>query len=139
MEKNLKSNINGAVDEELLRGFFAHSMRMHIADGGFSRRVMRNLPCEVPVRQRVAYLVWSLACVVACVVAFFLSDGIAVLGRCARGVAASVASSIGGSMPHLQIETLVPHVEMSPTTPIMVVLTLTVLACVALYDVVESR
>ena len=33
-EKDLIMN-NGAVDEELLRGVFAGSVRMHIADNGF--------------------------------------------------------------------------------------------------------
>ena len=42
-DKNLNSN-NGTVDEELLRGFFADSVRMHIADGGFTNKVMQRLP-----------------------------------------------------------------------------------------------
>lgn len=50
-EKDLIMN-NGAVDEELLRGFFAGSVRMHIADNGFSHSVMKRVQEEMPARGR---------------------------------------------------------------------------------------
>ena len=62
-DKNLNSN-NGTVDEELLRGFFADSVRMHIADGGFTNKVMQRLPDEMPARQILIYHIWSAACAV---------------------------------------------------------------------------
>ena len=48
-KKNIISN-NGAVDEELLKKFFADSVRMRIDDNGFAERVMQRLPEEVDVR-----------------------------------------------------------------------------------------
>lgn len=50
-DKNLISN-NGNVDEELLRGFFADSAHMYIADNGFTLRVMRRVQEEMPARGR---------------------------------------------------------------------------------------
>ena len=44
-EKDLIMN-NGTVDEELLRGFFAGSVRMHIADNGFSHSVMKRVQAK---------------------------------------------------------------------------------------------
>ena len=73
-KKNIISN-NGAVDEELLKKFFADSVRMRIDDNGFAKRVMQRLPEEVDARCYRMYNLWTAVMAAACVVVFFLVDG----------------------------------------------------------------
>ena len=140
-EKNLISN-NEKVDEELLSQFFAHSMHMQLADNGFSCHVMQRIQEEVPARQRLAYYLWSAALAIASVVAFFVIGGVNILRSCMHDTLDTLASSLAGYIPHLTLESLglaSIHLNLSPTTPLLVVLTLLVLCSVAWYDVVESR
>lgn len=144
MEKNLTSNNNGAVDEELLRGFFADSVRMRVADNGFSRRVMMRLPDEMPVRQCIAYNVWTAVCTVLCVVAFFAGGGIGACKQCLHAVWLSMADNAARlhaavSLPRVSWESLMQYAAAPDYTPLVVLFTLTVLCAVAWYDVRESQ
>ena len=141
-EKNLTSN-NGTVDEELLRSFFAGSVRMHIADNGFSRNVMQRLQEEVPARQRMIYNLWTALWSVACIVAFFLVDGIDII----RGYLSKAAVYASSLLPKVDLNTLrsqpdfhsiMSHIQASGSTIVMVMLTVVVLSSVVLWDAEEQ-
>lgn len=152
-DKNLISN-NGTVDEEMLRGFFADSVRMHIADGGFTNKVMQRLPDEMPARQILIYHIWSAACAVVCVVAFFLVGGVDIIKGYLSGVGANIsgllsrvevgyiASHLNHSASlfssHLSIDTIITGIQASSSTLIMAVITVVVLCSLAVWDVVQS-
>lgn len=137
-EKDLIMN-NGAVDEELLRGFFAGSVRMHIADNGFSHSVMKRVQEEMPARGRFWYNVWTAVWMVVCVVSFFVSGGLGVMRRCLGNVADSLRSVASGCLPQLSIDSLLPQTNTVGTTLLMVVLTVWVLSCVTIYGFWESQ
>lgn len=137
-EKDLIMN-NGAVDEELLRGFFAGSVRMHIADNGFSHSVMKRVQEEMPARGRFWYNVWTAVWMVVCVVSFFVSGGLGVMRRCLGNVADSLRSVVSGCLPQLSIDSLLPQTNTVSTTVLMVVLTVWVLSCVTIYGFWESQ
>ena len=137
-EKDLIMN-NGTVDEELLRGFFAGSVRMHIADNGFSYSVMRRVHEEMPARRRFWYNVWTAVWMVVCVVSFFASGGLGVMRRCLGNVVGSLKTLLIENMPHLSLDSLLPQTNTVGTTLLMVVLTVWVLSCVMLYDFWESQ
>ena len=137
-EKDLIMN-NGAVDEELLRGFFAGSVRMHIADNGFSHSVMKRVQEEMPARGRFLYNVWTAVWMVVCVVSFFVSGGLGVMRRCLGNVADSLRSVASGCLPQLSIDSLLPQTNTVSTTVLMVVLTVWVLSCVTIYGFWESQ
>lgn len=150
MEKNLINN-NGTVDEDLLRRFFADSVRMRVADSGFSRRVMKHLQEEVPARQRMIYNLWTAACLILCAVMLFTSDSMKTLANSLRSVWATLADG----MPHLSWdmtranaawETLAQHLSWNglaatggfqPNVLPMAILTVVVLSAVVLYDIKE--
>lgn len=152
-DKNLISN-NGTVDEEMLRGFFADSVRMHIADGGFTNKVMQRLPDEMPARQILIYHIWSAACAVVCVVAFFLVGGVDIIKGYLSGVGANIsgllsrvevgyiASHLNHSASlfssHLSIDTIITGIQASSSTLIMAVITVVVLCSLVVWDVVQS-
>ena len=137
MEKNLISN-NGNADEELLRKFFADSVRMRLADNGFSRRVMQRLQEEMPERQRMIYNVWTALWAVACVVAFFAQGGIGLVKGALGGLFGRLAASLSKSLPDIDVSSLLPDVNISATTPLMVVLTVVVLGGVAVWDAAQN-
>lgn len=137
-EKDLIMN-NGTVDEELLRGFFAGSVRMHIADNGFSHSVMKRVQEEMPARGRFWYNVWTAVWMVVCVVSFFASGGLGVMRRCLGNVADSLKTLLIENMPHLSLDSLLPQTNTVSTTLLMVVLTVWVLSCIMLYDFWESQ
>ena len=137
-EKDLIMN-NGAVDEELLRGFFAGSVRMHIADNGFSHSVMKRVPEEMPARGRFWYNVWTAVWMVVCVVSFFASGGLGVMRRCLGNVADSLHTIASGCLPRLSIDSLLPQTNTVGTTLLMVVLTVWVLSCFMIYGFWESQ
>lgn len=137
-EKDLIMN-NGTVDEELLRGFFAGSVRMNIADNGFSHSVMKRVQEEMPARGRFLYNVWTAVWMVVCVVSFFASGGLGVMRRCLGNVADSLHTIASGCLPRLSIDSLLPQTNTVGTTLLMVVLTVWVLSCVMLYDFWESQ
>lgn len=137
-EKDLIMN-NGTVDEELLRGFFAGSVRMHIADNGFSHSVMKRVQEEMPARRRFWYNVWTAVWTLACVVSFFVSGGLGVMRRCLGNVAGSLKTLLIENMPHLSLDSLLPQTNTVSTTLLMVVLTVWVLSCIMLYDFWESQ
>src|SRR3712207_8006007 len=58
-------------DEQLIARFFAEN-KQNIADKGFTRQVMRQLP--VPAQQ--LNRLWTAICSVAAVVLFFFVDGV---------------------------------------------------------------
>ena len=141
-EKNLISN-NVTVDEELLRRFFADSVRMHIADNGFSRNVIQRMQEEVPARQRMIYNLWTALWWAAWVVAFFLVDGIDII-KGYFGKAAVYMSSLlpkadlGILMAQPDLHSLMSHIQASGSTIIMAMLTVVVLSSVALWDAEEQ-
>lgn len=137
-EKDLIMN-NGTVDEELLRGFFAGSVRMHIADNGFSHSVMKRVQEEMPARRRFWYNVWTAVWTLACVVSFFVSGGLGVMRRCLGNVAGSLKTLLIENMPPLSLDSLLPQTNTVSTTLLMVVLTVWVLSCIMLYDFWESQ
>ena len=137
-EKDLIMN-NGTVDEELLRGFFAGSVRMHIADNGFSYSVMKRVQEEMPARGRFWYNLWTAVWMVVCVVSFFVCGGVGVVRRCLGNVADSLHTIASGCLPRLSIDSLLPQTNTVGTTLLMVVLTVWVLSCVMLYDFWESQ
>lgn len=142
MEKDDNKLLNNAVDEELLRDFFAHSSRLQIADNGFSDDVMRRLRDEVPVRQRVAYGLWSALCLVGSLVLFFVSDGIALISRGLQSAFGGVAVLFSHQFAKLKVEALVPQMHFgtdSFLTPLLFVGMLCVLGCVGLYTLADSE
>lgn len=141
-EKNLISN-NVTVDEELLRSFFADSVRMHIADNGFSRSVMQRMQEEVPARQRMIYNLWTALWWAACVVAFFLVDGIDII----KGYFGKAAVYMSSLLPKADLDilmsqpdlhSLMSHIQASGSTITMAMLTVVVLSSVALWDAEEQ-
>ena len=137
-DKNLINN-NGNVDEELLRSFFADSVRMHVADRGFSSRVMQRVYEEMPARSRFWYNVWTIVGMAVCVVAFFVNDGVQVVHSCLGNVAACLTSLANEYIPRLSLESLLPQTNTMSTTVLTIVLSVWVLSCVALYDFWESQ
>lgn len=112
-DKNLISN-NGTVDEEMLRGFFADSVRMHIADGGFTNKVMQRLPDEMPARQILIYHIWSAACAVVCVVAFFLVGGVDII----KGYLSGVGANISGLLSRVEVGYIASHLTIQPLSSV---------------------
>lgn len=137
-EKDLIMN-NGTVDEELLRGFFAGSVRMHIADNGFSYSVMKRVHEEMPARGRFWYNVWTAVWTLACVVSFFVCGGVGVVRRCLGNVANCLSTLVAENMSRFSLDSLLPQTNTVSTTLLMVVLTVWVLSCVMLYDFWESQ
>lgn len=128
---------NGSVDEELLRKFFADSARMQIADNGFSQRVMRQLQEEVPEHQRMIYNVWTAVWAVACVVAFFVNDGWHWIKNFVCGAFYNAEMFVKG-LHNMDVSSLLPHIEISSTTPLMIALTVVVLGGVAVWDALQN-
>lgn len=142
MEKDDNKLLNNAVDEELLRDFFAHSSRLQIADNGFSDGVMRRLHDEFPVRQRVAYGLWSALCLVGCIVVFFVSDGMALISRALQSALGGIVALFSKQIAKINFEALLPHASFSTDsflTPLLFVGMLCVLGCVGLYSLAESE
>ena len=137
MEKNLIGN-NGSVDEELLRKFFADSARMQVADNGFSLRVMRHLQEEVPERQRMIYNIWTAVWAVACVVAFFVNNGVGWIKALSGSAYSHVVAVLPKGMPNLDLDlnlnSLLSHVNVSGTTLLMAALTVVVLSGVTIWN-----
>lgn len=158
MDNKDKINItdNTPVDDNLLGSFFAGSRDMHIADNGFSDSVMQRIAeveaararvatrrprsRVVPRRQRLYYMLWSVACAVACVAVFVFSNGMGVLKTCLHSAVLSSVSSLASHIPAL------PHISFSAlnmgnvsfATPFAVTLALVVVGSLALYDLKES-
>lgn len=137
MEKNFVSN-NGTVDEELLRRFFADSVRMHVADNGFSCRVMKRIEEEVPVCERIIYNMWTAVWSVACVVAFFVNGGVEWVRGLLGGAYSHIVAALPKGMPNVDFNTLVAHVNVSGTTLLMAMLTVVVLGGVAVWNEVQE-
>ena len=64
-------------DERLVDSFFSRHAGGKVADGGFSARVMHNIPAEQPLG-RINRL-WTAACAVAGIVMFWMFDGVSML------------------------------------------------------------
>lgn len=142
MEKDDNKLLNNAVDEELLRDFFAHSSRLQIADNGFSDGVMRRIHNKVPLRQRVAYGLWSALCLAGCIVVFLVSDGMALISRALQCAFGSMAALFSAQIAKINFGALVPHAGFSTDfflTPLLFVGMLCVLGCVGLYSLAESE
>ena len=116
---------------------------MHIADNGFSRNVMQRLQEEVPARQRMIYNLWTALWSVACIVAFFLVDGIDII----RGYLSKAAVYASSLLPKVDLNTLrsqpdfhsiISHIQASGSTIVMVMLTVVVLSSVVLWDAEEQ-
>lgn len=130
------------VDEELLTAFFAPSRHMQMADGGFTGRVMRRIPEAMPVRQRLAYSLWTLLCTAACLAVFFVTDGVALLKESFGSILGSVSAVVSQTVAKVDLSALLP-VTMPDnaiyTVPLMVVGMLTLLGLMGLYGVMQSE
>lgn len=139
-KKNIISN-NGAVDEELLKKFFADSVRMRIDDNGFADNVMRRLPEEVDVRCYRMYNLWTAVMAAACVVVFFLVDGFDILKTrivsMTASMLASMSDSIHNTLPHISLPTTM-SASITPYTPLVVTLALIIIGSMILRDLKES-
>lgn len=139
-KKNIISN-NGAVDEELLKKFFADSVRMRIDDNGFAERVMQRLPEEVDARCYRMYNLWTAVMAVACVVVFFLVDGFDILKTRIVSMTASMLSSMSDSihntLSHISLPTTM-SANITPYTPLVVTLALIIIGSIILRDLKES-
>lgn len=139
-KKNIISN-NGAVDEELLKKFFADSVRMRIDDNGFADNVMRRLPEEIDARCYRMYNLWTAVMAAACVVVFFLVDGFDILKTRIVGMTASMLSSMSDSihdtLSHISLPTTM-SASITPYTPLVVTLALIIIGSMILRDLKES-
>ena len=139
-KKNIISN-NGAVDEELLKKFFADSVRMRIDDNGFAERVMQRLPEEVDARCYRMYNLWTAVMAAACVVVFFLVDGFDILKTRIVSMTASMLSSMSDSihnaLSHISLPTTM-IASITPYTPLVVTLALIIIGSMILRDLKES-
>lgn len=139
-KKNIISN-NGAVDEELLKKFFADSVRMRIDDNGFADNVMRRLPEEVDARCYRMYNLWTAVMAAACVVVFFLVDGFDILKTRIVGMTTSMLSSMSDSihntLSHISLPTTM-SASITPYTPLVVTLALIIIGSMILRDLKES-
>lgn len=139
-KKNIISN-NGAVDEELLKKFFADSVRMRIDDNGFADNVMRRLPDEIDARCYRMYNLWTAVMAAACVVVFFLVDGFDILKTRIVGMTASMLSSMSDSvhntLSHISLPTTM-SASITPYTPLVVTLALIIIGSMILRDLKES-
>lgn len=139
-KKNIISN-NGAVDEELLKKFFADSVRMRIDDNGFADNVMRRLPEEIDARCYRLYNLWTAVMAAACVVVFFLVDGFDILKTRIVGMTASMLSSMSDSihntLSHISLPTTM-SASITPYTPLVVTLALIIIGSMILRDLKES-
>lgn len=139
-KKNIISN-NGAVDEELLKKFFADSVRMRIDDNGFAERVMQRLPEEVDARCYRMYNLWTAVMAAACVVVFFLVDGFDILKTRIVSMTASMLSSMSDSihntLSHISLPTTM-SANITPYTPLVVTLALIIIGSMILRDLKES-
>lgn len=139
-KKNIISN-NGAVDEELLKKFFADSLRMRIDDNGFADNVMRRLPEEIDARCYRMYNLWTAVMAAACVVVFILVDGFDILKTRIVGMTASMLSSMSDSihntLSHISLPTTM-SASITPYTPLVVTLALIIIGSMILRDLKES-
>ena len=103
MEKEkLNTTDNTSIDDDkLLQEFFADSVSMCIADNGFSKRVMNQLPQttvakakQMPKRQQIAYILWTVVCCVLVIVHTVMTDGLNVLANCLQKVAATTTLTV---------------------------------------------
>lgn len=139
-KKNIISN-NGAVDEELLKKFFADSVRMRIDDNGFADNVIRRLPEEIDARCYRMYNLWTAVMAAACVVVFFLVDGFDILKTRIVSMTASMLSSMSDSihntLSHISLPTTM-SASITPYTPLVVTLALIIIGSMILRDLKES-
>ena len=129
-------------DEELLDAFFAQSRSMQVPDEGFSRRVMRRIPEPVPLRQRRASALWTAACTLVCLVAFFANDGVALLKQGFSSSLGSVAAAVSQSVPKVDLSALLPVAlpdNALYTVPLVAVGVMTLAAVVGIYGVMQSE
>ena len=121
-KKNIISN-NGAVDEELLKKFFADSVRMRIDDNGFAKRVMQRLPEEVDARCYRMYNLWT--AVKTRIVSMTAS------------MLSSMSDSIHNTLSHISLPTTM-SASITPYTPLVVTLALIIIGSMILRDLKES-
>lgn len=140
-KKNIISN-NGAVDEELLKKFFADSVRMRIDDNGFAERVMQRLPEEVDARCYRMYNLWTAVMAAACVVVFFLVDGFDILKTrivsMTTSMLSSMSDSIHNTLSHISPLPTTMSASITPYTPLVVTLALIIIGSMILRDLKES-
>ena len=134
-EKNIMG-FDDATNDELLHRFFADSAHMQVADNGFSYHVMQRLQEEMPVGQRLIYNVWTVACVVACVVMFFVCNGINIIKGCLQSLHSSVATFGWENIQNMVSMWNAPNVTLA--SPLFVIVMVMVLGGMALYDMAES-
>ena len=107
-------------DEQLIARFFADN-KQDIADKGFTRKVMRQLPVPAQRLNRV----WTAICSVAAVVFFFLFNGVAAV----KNILIQLGGDLLGGFVSL---------EVGGVSPIFIYLGVLSAALVWAYNVVES-
>ncbi len=75
-------------DDKLVREFLA-GQKQEIADNGFSRRVMRNLPCRI----NRWFKIWSVFITLVAIVLFFVFDGLQAVVNTLRDIFVSMVQS----------------------------------------------
>lgn len=75
-------------DDKLIREFFT-GQKQEIEDKGFSRKVMRNLPCQVSKWAKV----WSVFVTLVAVLLFFAFDGLQAIVNTLRDIIVSMVQS----------------------------------------------
>ena len=107
-------------DEQLIARFFAEN-KQNIADKGFTRQVMRQLP--VPAQQ--LNRLWTAICSVAAVVLFFFVDGVTAI----KNILIQLGGDLLGGFASL---------ELGGVSPAFVYLGVLSVTLVLAYNVVES-
>lgn len=69
------------INDKLLKQFFSEN-KPEIADNGFSRRVMRNLPED---KGNKVYTIWSACCVMVALIVFFTQNSLQLIVDMLRG------------------------------------------------------
>ena len=139
-KNNVSQEMN--VDEELLRDFFARSRCMHVADDGFTARVMEQIPETLPWGQRLICRLWAAACVVVSIVVFFANDGIALVKQSLGSAFCNAAATASQYAAQINLSQWLHAAAPSGsiyTLPLIAVGVLTVVGVLSLYGVAESE
>lgn len=145
MEKEkLNTTDNTSIDDDkLLQEFFADSVSMCIADNGFSKRVMNQLPQttvakakQMPKRQQIAYILWTVVCCVLVIVHTVMTDGLNVLANCLQKVAATTTLTVSSSLSETTLDSLLPSTSQHLAMPLTIAITIVVAGAISLYDMI---
>ena len=108
-------------DDELVAMFFEEN-KQELADDGFSHRVMEQLPTRMVRLSRI----WTAVCSVLGIVFLIWVDGLALL----KGLIMNAFGNIGGFLS---------SVDLSGTSPLLILAAMTVCAMLIGWNVVADR